>query len=140
MRFHDPEIVNRVANIPEVAAYLGADSFDFTIAIGKPENIFLQQCGGKAIALCEWSAPRVYECHLIFHPECKGRDAINASRIMGDYMLAFHANMLWGRPQVKNRPAIWHIRQAGFSAAGFGDHPGIGAVQYFVRSKPCPPQ
>ena len=139
MRLHDADYANRIANIPEVARGLlpGGDEndWDFTVAVSKPENIFLR-CG-EGVALCEWSAPRVYECHLLFPPSCRGRRAINEAREMSDFMMANHADVLWGRPPRANRAAIWMIRQVGFHHAGFGHHTLVGDVEYLVRDKLC---
>lgn len=134
MRFTDPDIVNRIANIPEVSKGISLDGevteFDFTDAIANQQNVFLRYGGG--IAICEWSAPRVYQCHLLFAPDCRGRSAIISATNMRDFMMANYSNMLWGQPKKSNRPAIWLIRQVGFSHVGDGTHPMVGEVEYYV--------
>jgi hypothetical protein len=129
MRIHDPDIVNEIAE--KITDRLGG-LYDFSEPISNPKNIFLQDGG---VAACIWSAPRVYECHLLFPPECRGRQAVDASRRMGDYMMAYHADMLWGKPPEADKPACWHIRQAGFVEQSRGYDPAMGAVVYFVRRK-----
>jgi len=134
VRFKDPAIVNDLANIPEVSRSISLDGevaeFDFSDAIANPANVFLSEGGG--VAMCIWSAPRVYEAHIIFHPESRGRAAINACIAMRDHMMANHADMLWGQPKLTNRAAIWLIRQAGFVCAGHGENPIVGPVQYLT--------
>jgi hypothetical protein len=129
MRIHNAEIVNAIA--AKCADRLGG-LYDFADPISNFKNIFLLDGG---VAACIWCAPRVYECHLIFPPECRGRDAIDASRRMGDYMMTYHADMLWGRPPECDRAAIWHIRQAGFVEESRAFEPTLGGVVYFVRRK-----
>ena len=130
MRTYDADLVNRIANSPGVPELLGAEAFDFTAAIGVPTNIFLHHRG--AIAICEFSAPRVYQCHLIFAPECRGRKAVRAAIEMRDYMFAHHADMLWGQPAIDNEAGRKLIRMAGFQPAGFGENPLVGKVEYLT--------
>lgn len=134
MRFHDAAIVNDLANIPEVSRGISLDGevthFDFSEAIANPQNIFVRDGGG--IAICEWSAPRVFQCHLLFHPDCRGRAAITAACNMRDFMMANHADMLWGQPKKSNRAAIWLIRQTGFFYTGDAVHPLVGEVEHYV--------
>jgi hypothetical protein len=133
----DPAIVNAVANIPCVARLLGADSFDFTEAMNREENVFLR-CG-EGIALCEWSAPRVYQCHLIFRPLKFARGAIASAIAMRDFMLDRYADLLWGQPSKANLTAIKLILRTGFLPAGDGLNPLVGPVSYFVyeRNRQC---
>lgn len=140
MRFTDPDIVNRIANIPEVSKGISLDGevteFDFTDAIANGQNVFLRDGGG--IAICEWSAPRVYQCHLLFAPDCRGRCAITSATNMRDFMMANYSDMLWGQPKKSNRPAIWLIRQVGFSHVGDGVHPMVGPVEFYqFGGSPC---
>ena len=130
MRTFDAEMVNRIANAPGVPELLGAEAFDFSAAIKVPTNIFLHYQGG--IAICEFSAPRVYQCHLIFAPDCRGRKALRSAIAMRDFMFANHADMLWGQPPIGNAAARKLIRMAGFEPAGFGENPLVGEVEYLI--------
>lgn len=130
MRTFDAALVNRIANSPGVPELLGAAAFDFTVALDLKTNIFLHY--GGAVAICEWSAPRVYQCHLIFGPECRGRRAVRAALVMRDFMLEHHADMLWGQPAIGNRAGRKLIRMAGFGPAGFGENALVGAVEYLT--------
>ena len=130
MRTYKPEVVNAIAaRIPDMGGYA-----DFTDAVLDAKNIFLHDGG---VAACIWSAPRVYECHLFFPPECRGRFAVTASKRMGDYMMTYHAEMLWAQPAASNKAAIWLGRQAGFDVIGNGYHSLIGAVVYMKRGVLC---
>ncbi len=130
MRTFDAELVNRIANSPGVPELLGAESFDFSAALQDRSNIFLHHEG--AIAICEWSAPRVYQCHLIFAPSCRGRHAVRAAIAMRDFMLDNHADMLWGQPAIANAAARKLIRMAGFESAGFGVNALVGEVEHLT--------
>ncbi len=127
VRTYDAELVNRIANSPGVPELLGAESFDFTAALQDPSNIFLHHEG--AVAICEWSAPRVYQCHLLFDPSCRGGRAVRAAIAMRDFMLDHHADMLWGQPALENVAGRKLIRLAGFKNAGFGTFPANYPVQ-----------
>lgn len=138
MRTYDADLVNRIANAPGVPELLGAEAFDFTVAIAVSTNIFLH-CRG-AIAICEFSAPRVYQCHLIFSPSCRGIKALRAAAEMRDFMFANHADMLWGQPAVSNRAGRKLIRMLGFEPAGFGENPLVGPVEYLTCRQSSSPQ
>lgn len=130
MRIFNAGIVNAIAqNAPDKGGII----YDFCKPIRDTRNVFLLDGG---VAACIWSAPRVFECHLIFPMGCRGRSAIQASKRMGDYMMAYHADMLWGRPLEADKAAIWHIRQVGFveQSRNFDSMIGAGVV-YFVRNK-----
>jgi hypothetical protein len=130
VRTFDTDLVNQIANSPGVPELLGADSFDFTAALQDRSNIFLHHEG--AVAICEWSAPRVYQCHLIFDPSCRGRRAVSAAIAMREFMFANHADMLWGQPAIANTAARKLIRMAGFEPAGFGTNPLVGEVEHLT--------
>lgn len=134
MRTFDPAVPNRVANIPEVARALclGGEemSFDFSQAIADPQNVFLADGGGVSMFI--WSAPRVFEWHLVFAPGFRGRVAIDATERMRDAMLSDYADMLWARPPVSNRAVRWLARHIGMKSEGFAVHPLIGDVEYLT--------
>lgn len=130
MRCHDPEVVNAIAaQVPDLGEYT-----DFTASVLDARNIFLHD---KGIAACIWSAPRIFECHLFFPVEHRGKAAIDASRRMGDYMMQYHADMLWAQPAASNKAAIWLGRQAAFDVTGNGYHPLVGSVVYMKRGVLC---
>jgi hypothetical protein len=133
MRIYDASIVNEIANIPEVSRELSVDGeeceFDFSDAIASRSSVFLH-CGG-GVGMFFWSAPRVYECHILFPPDKRGANAFQACLAMRDEMMGM-ADMLWGQPKLSNRKAICLIRRLGFSPAGIGENPIIGPVQYLV--------
>ena len=131
-RLHDAALANEIANLPGVGEYLMADhAFDFSEAIESERVIFLHDDGG--IAIFSWSAPRVYECHLFFRPECRGKRAIEASFRMIDWMVPEHADALWAQPPAGQKAAIWIGLRVGFHLAGTSTHPTLGPVQYLMR-------
>lgn len=138
-RTFDVERVNAIANRPDVRPSLGYEGcdgdVDFGAAIADERNIFLEEGGGFAI--CGFSGPGVYECHLMYPPEARGRGAIASSKAMAAFMFAGGARLLWGQPRKSDRAAQWHIRQVGFDPAGSGVNPLFGPVEYFVKEAPC---
>ena len=138
METRDVEAINAIANLPGVPELFGAEAFDFTEAVANPLNIFLLHDG--ALAICEWSAPRVYQCHLIFAPECRRRRAVNAAIAMRDHMLREHADMLWGQPPLDNIPGRKLIALAGFKSVGEGFNTLLGKPVEYVTcgSVLCP--
>ncbi len=129
VRIHDGAIVNDIAL--QIADRLGGE-FDFTAPISNPKNIFLLDGG---CAACIWCAPRIFEVHLLFPPDIRGRAAIDASKRMGDYMLKYHADMLWAQPSESDKATIWLARQVGFSEYGRASNDIIGPVVHLVRRK-----
>lgn len=130
MRTFDAGVVNDIANAPGVPELFGVEGFDFTAAIQNLSNIFLVEEGG--LAICEWSAPRVYQCHLIFAPSCRRRKAVRSAERMRDHMFSNHADMLWGQPPIANEAARKLIRMVGFEPAGTGHNDLVGDVEYLV--------
>jgi hypothetical protein len=138
-RTFDAELVNAIANHPAVRPSLGFEgcegAVDFGPAISDPRNIFLSEGGG--VAICGFSGPGCYECHLLYPPGSRGRAAIASSKAMAEFMFANGARFLWGQPRQSDRAAQWHIRQVGFGPAGHGMNPLIGPVAYFIKEAPC---
>lgn len=131
-RLHDASLPNEIANLPGVGEYLMAGCvFDFSEAIECDRNFFLHDDGG--IAIFAWSAPRVYECHLFFRPECRGKRAVEASFRMINWMVPAHADALWAQPPVGQKAAIWIGLRTGFKKNGTFTHPTLGPVQYLTR-------
>lgn len=74
---------------------------------------------GMSAALFEWSAPGVYEGHMIFLPPVRGRLAIERGRAFLREMAGnYGARMIWGRVLVRNRAARWISRQMGLVSHG----------------------
>ena len=131
-RLHDARLANEIANLPEVAPYLMADcDFDFSDAIAEGRNIFLHDSGG--IAIFAWSAPRVYEIHLFFRPESRGKPALEACQRMIDWMVPAYADVLWAQPPKGLKAPLWVGLKLGFKKCGEFLHPQLGPVQYITR-------
>lgn len=130
-RLLDASLANEIANLPEVGPYLMADcDFDFSEAIESERTVFLHDDGG--IAIFSWSAPRIYEGHLFFRPESRGKRAVEATLRMIDWMKPL-ADMVWTQPPASHKAAIWMGFRTGFKKAGTFFHPTIGPVQYMTR-------
>lgn len=129
MRTFDAGVVNAIANAPGVPELFGVDAFDFTSAIQKRSNIFLESNG--AVGIFDWSAPGVFEGHLLFSPQCRGLRAFREASRMRDYMFAHHAGMLWAQPPVANEAGRRLVQMLGFDHAGFGENDLLGPVEYF---------
>lgn len=137
MRVTDPAIVNALANQPDVSEgiKIGAiwtDQFmDFGPVVENERNVTLMD--GGFCAMFVFSAPGVYECHIMALPEYRGGFAFEAGRRMLDFMRGHGARMVWGQPSIHNRAAICYIRRMGLKPAGFAHIPVMGDVQYFVK-------
>lgn len=130
-RLTDARLANEIANLPEVGPYLMADcDFDFTEAVENDRNFFLHDDGG--IAVFAWSAPRVYECHLFFRPETRGKRAVEASMRMIDWMHPRFASAFWAQPPIGQKAAIWIGLRVGFKMRDTFNHPQLGPVQYLT--------
>lgn len=130
MRTRDIAAINALANQPGVPELFGVEAFDFTDVVANESTIFLLHDGG--LAICEWSAPRVYQCHLIFSADCRRRRAVNAAIAMRDHMFDHHADMLWGQPPLSNVTGRKLIALAGFWHAGYGYNPLVGHTEHVV--------
>lgn len=134
-RLRDAALANEIANLPGVGEYLMADcTFDFSDAIESDRNIFLHDSGG--IAIFAWSAPRVYEVHLFFRPECRGRNAIDACFRMIDWLVPEYADAIWAQPPVGQKSPVWMALRTGFKKGAVSAHPVLGPVQYMTRGFP----
>lgn len=127
MRTFDAELVNAIANAPGVPELFSVEAFDFTDALRNEETLFLLHDG--ALAIFEWSAPRVYQAHLIFGPYCRGRRALSAAAAIRDFMFEHHADMLWGQPPLARPQSCKLVRMLGFQHAGYGFHPIVGKTE-----------
>lgn len=83
-------------------------------------------------AVFAWTAPDVYECHIMALKQSRGAFMFDAGKRMLSYMKDHGARMVWGQPSIYNRGAICYIRRMGLTARGVGNHPIVGDVQYFV--------
>jgi hypothetical protein len=104
---------------------------DFSDAVADARNFALTDDAGFA-AIFQWSAPRVYECHIMGTKVARGTNAMQSGREMLAYMKTQGARLVWGRPSIYNRAAICFIRRMGLKSEGVGSDPFVGEVEYFV--------
>lgn len=138
------EAVNTIANDDSVRQmmFLGMrypeNHLDFTTAVEDERTVVLESNG--FCALFNWSAPGIYECHIMALKNARGAHAMQAGRLMLEHMWGLGATRVWGQPSVYNRAAICYIRRMGLKPAGFGKHGVLGEVQYFMtEDHPCRP-
>ncbi len=113
-----------------------SDDLDFTEAMADQRNVFFAVGGFCAMFI--WSAPRVYECHIMALPAARGRYLYTAGSAMLAFMKDIGAEMVWGQPAVGNLPAQAYIRRMGLVECGTGHNPLVGPVRYFVtRDMQC---
>ena len=133
----DAALLNQIANDQTVQnlMFLGMvypnQELDFSDAVETPKNIALTDDAGFA-AIFQWSAPRVYECHIMGTKSARGANAMQSGREMLAYMKNEGARLVWGRPSIYNRAAICFIRRMGLKSEGKGSDPFVGEVEYFV--------
>lgn len=73
---------------------------------GQPAGMFI----------CIHCSDHCYEGHIALLPACRGKDAIEAIRLAVNWVfLNTKATRIVGPTPASNRPALWAIRQAGFT-------------------------
>ena len=136
-RLENASLLNAIANQPDVRSMIfvglrhSEEPLEFDQVADDPNNYVLEDHGFCAIF--QWSAPGIYECHLISLKVARGKHAMEAGHAMLAYMKERGASMVWGRPSVYNRAAICYIRRMGLLSKGLGSHPVVGEVEYFVK-------
>jgi len=118
-RSFDIDRINAVANHADVRPFIGPSSLgelDFTDAVQFDKNWFLMgEHGGYVLA---WSAPNVYEVHVMVLPEGRGKWAAKARRSMLDYAVENGAETLWARI-APNAPSVsMYARRGGMQPTG----------------------
>lgn len=134
----DAAALNAIANDGTVRdlifigmVYPDDTDLDFSGAVANDQNVALTDDAGFS-AIFQWSAPGVYECHIMGTKASRGANAMQSGRAMLAYMKAHGARMVWGRPSIYNRAAICFIRRMGLKSEGTGTCPLVGEVEYFV--------
>ena len=136
----DADIVNGIANNPDVRPYIGGDGhLDLTPALENPLNVALWgEHGGWFYA---WSAPGVYEVHTLVLPSGRGAWARNAAKQSLTLMSERGAVMIWTRIRrdlrhVRAFAVMCGLRSAGHASFDLGD----GSHDYELmiwRPNPC---
>lgn len=136
-REHEAVTLNSVANDKSVRElmFLGMpypqDKLDFSEAVADAKTVALTDDNGFC-SVFQWSAPGVYQCHIMAVKEARGASMMKSAREMLDYMKQHGARLVWGQPSIYNRAAICFIRRMGLKSAGKGSDPFLGEVEYFV--------
>jgi hypothetical protein len=74
---------------------------------------------GEGGALFVWRGPGIYEVHVMF--EQRGREVIELSRRMLDYMRERGGKLFWAAVPVESRHVIMFTRLMGWKSQGFAD-------------------
>lgn len=136
-RVNDPGLVNAIANENSVRQMMFVGmvyplhDLDFSDCIENKQNICLVDDKGFC-SIFQWSAPGVYECHIMAPKSARGASCMASAREMLAFVKKEGARLVWGRPSIYNRAAICFIRRMGLKPAGFGTDAAAGDVQYFV--------
>jgi hypothetical protein len=114
----DAVLVNRISNMPEVLPFISrhGDEVDWSPAIGHPDCVILSNSIDACIVF-ERTAARDWQCTTIFAPSCRGRGALETGNAMRRYMLANHADMVFGSIPDRFRHALWFYRKMGGTPA-----------------------
>lgn len=138
VRHRDALLHNLIANDPSVRPTFGYHEgyTDLTPLADERDNYVLLSNGKNVAMIWEWSAPGVWQKHVMILPEARGRVGIDAGRAMCRYMFdEIGARMLWGQAPAHHRPVQMYSRLLGFQEAGTGvDAAGID-VRYFVLER-----
>lgn len=136
-RVQDPTLVNAIANEATVRQMMFVGmmyplhDLDFSDCLENKQNICLVDEKGFC-SIFQWSAPGVYECHIMAPKSARGASCMASAREMLAFVRNEGARLVWGRPSIYNRAAICFIRRMGLKSAGFGTDAAAGDVQYFV--------
>lgn len=133
-RDHSPETINRIANSPDVAPTFGfanGGRLDFgEVAMRTDDHVILTD-GIAVAAVAEWSAPRVWQVHIMARKSARGAYARDRFRECVEWMWREGAAMLWCQVDAKSRHTSLLAHMIGFRPVGTGRHPVIGPVRYF---------
>ena len=129
-----PDALNRIANAPDVAPTFGFTNggrMDFGEVAARTADHVILTDGLAVAAIAEWSAPGVWQVHIMARAEARGGYARDRFRECVAWMWAHGASHLWAQVGAKSRNTSLLARMVGFCPAGSGHHPVIGAVDYF---------
>lgn len=133
-RDFDPQTVNRIANHPAIYsdfALPGCGPLDFAEVARRTEDHVILTDGEAVAAICEWSAPGVWQVHIMATPAARGARARDALAEARDWMFDFGARMLWAQVPV-NKPHVGRMASmVGFTRCGLGHLPIVGPVEYY---------
>lgn len=118
-RCYDVARINAVGNHPDVRPYVGhaeLGELDFADAVADEKNWFLMgEHGGYILA---WSAPDVYEVHVMILPDGRGKWAAKARQFTIDYAIKNKVDMLWARIALNASSVSLYARRGGMQPTG----------------------
>ncbi|WP_426262995.1 hypothetical protein [Sphingomonas sp. PWP1-2] len=104
----DAALINRIANSDGVREFVAADDrlMDWTPLIARPfeeTGAVVLTNGADAVAAFTYTAPSIFQAHLLFAKTCRGRKAIDTARAMLKWMFDNGATIVWGAAPRANR-------------------------------------
>ena len=113
----DPAIVNGFANHPSIRPHLAGGDKEIDLAAGvcAPNVFFFGEHGGICLT---WSAPGVFEAHVMFTIGGKGRWAVEAGRAVIAEMELRGARQIWARIHPARKEIAVFARAAGLKDTG----------------------
>ena len=133
-RVFDAELLNRIANAPDVAATFGlpgAGRMDFTEVASRTDDHVILTDRLAVAAVAEWTSPGCWQVHIMAREPARGEWALARFREARDWMFDFGARQLWCQVATESRHTSLVARMVGFRPAGSGVHPVIGPVGYY---------
>lgn len=134
----DARVLNTLANHPDILPYVapkGTESIDFDVCF-EPDRIdrirFFHNEAESIGMFFDWSAPDIWELHMLAMPEARGGDALAfASEVITEMFFNRGAREIWGKtPRWNERARAMHRKVGGISR-GLGIDPVFGEVEYF---------
>lgn len=119
-----------VADTATVNAWLKRDTgkeSDFGPFLENEMNVCLAEGDGGAFFV--WRGPGIYEVHVAF--EQRGREVIELSHRMLEYMRERGAETFWAAVPVKSRHVVMFTRLMGWKSRGFAEFPH-GRCELFI--------
>lgn len=116
-RVFDATEINRIINHPDVYPYVAyripQGELDLGPLLADPNNVLMMGEGGGVFF--HRFLPCLYQAHIQFLPEHRGRAALRASREAVTYMFSFtDCKAIIGVTPVNNKPAIRFAQFVGF--------------------------
>lgn len=130
-----PELLDRIVAHPRVICSFGRNGVpqSFAAIFDHPDGYRAYSDGEGFAAVFEWSAPGVWQGHMLAHPDARGRKSIEAAKEILAEMLKTE-RMVWGMVPTENEAAGMFSLLIGMKAAGEGeDAHGLPVNLYTVE-------
>lgn len=132
------DAINRIANAPDVAATFARPGFglmNFVEVASRHDDHVILTDGLAVAAIAEWSAPMVWQVHIMAREGARGGYARDRFRECVAFMFDGLADRLWAQIDQNGHHVSRMARMVGFRATGSGCSPAIGPVTYWEARK-----